>query len=120
MTGSAKFINLSTQDIQYNEQGSYQLKDKDQSYYQKRIFSLTAETLLILKSDKTPLHAFKLSDTTQFPFKMCHTHFCSHDSYSLEMIFHTSTRFSTHYQVEGPSKDYTIHTDFKREEKNGQ
>lgn len=109
--GTAHFENHANQ-IMYTEEGRYNAGK--QACYQKRVFVIDESNLYIYKNDLSILHEFPLVKRLEFPVTLTHTHLCKNDQYHLEMMIHSCHKFSTFYRIQGPAKDYTIHTTFKR------
>jgi len=117
LEGTACFQQNKTNQILYREQGSYTLGEIEQTCYQKQTFIVTKSNLSIYKNDLSLLHEFTLDTLLEFPIKLTHTHLCKNDRYVLEMVIHSFNTFSTSYRIQGPSKNYKIHTIFKRIQK---
>jgi Family of unknown function (DUF6314) len=114
MKGTLFFVANAGGNIIYREAGLYGLEDKLQSFYQTRIYNLGETSLRIFKEDHSLLHLFILSERPVLPLKLTHTHECVNDQYLVTMNFYSMNNFSTSYQIIGPSKNYTIHTDYER------
>ncbi len=114
LEGTACFEQSDTNRLLYHEQGYYRLGESEQSCYQKQIFIYDASNLYIYKNDLSLLHEFTLDTMLEFPVKLTHTHLCKNDRYALEMVIHSFNTFSMSYKVQGPSKQYKIHTIFNR------
>lgn len=114
LEGTAQFEQNQTNQIMYSEQGHYKLGEIEQICYQKRIFIIDKSNLYIHKNDFSLLHAFALTHILEFPLKLIHTHHCKNDRYSLEMVLHSFNNFSTSYRIQGPSKNQSIDTTFRR------
>lgn len=95
----------------YTEEGCY---NKDIFFQRKQFFEFSSTNLYIHKSDNSVLHHFPIDKNIEFPIVLRHTYHCEEDQYSLEMTIYSEDCFSTFYEINGPSKDYTIHTDFSR------
>ncbi len=113
-TGTATFENGLDNQILYLEEGRYRLEGLEQICYQKRIFVVDASGLTIYRQDNSLLHEFRVDNMQTFPIQLTHTHHCKDDQYSLTLDIHSNNSFSMAYVVNGPSKDYRIHTDFTR------
>ena len=113
-TGTATFEKGPSNQILYREEGDYQLGSVKRSCYQKRIFVVDALGLSIYKNDNSLLHEFRVDNLPAFPIKLNHVHHCKEDRYSLTLDLHSNDSFSTSYVIEGPSKNYKIHTVFTR------
>lgn len=109
--GVANFIINSHNQIVYNEKGSC---NKGITFQQKQFFQFGSSNLYIYKSDNSLLHQFSIDKNVEFPIVLNHTHHCGEDQYSLEMTIYSEDSFSTLYKINGPLKDYTIHTSFSR------
>ncbi len=114
LNGTANFETGDGKTILYKENGQYRIAGKPQSFYQNRIFMLGDDCLLIFKEDHSPLHEFALSDQPTLPQKLTHMHQCANDQYFVTMTFCSLKNFSTFYQIIGPHKNYSIHTDYER------
>jgi len=117
LDGTACFEQNQANQILYREQGSYTLGEIEQTCYQKQTFIVTKSNLYIYKNALQLLHEFTLGTMPGFPVKLTHTHLCKNDRYALEMVIHSFNNFSTSYRVQGPSKNYNIHTIFRRIQK---
>lgn len=117
VNGTAFFEQSQANQTLYHEQGSYTSGKIEQTCYQKQIFIMTKSNLYIYKNDLSLLHEFALDTLLEFPIKLPHTHLCKNDRYALEMVIHSFNTFSTSYRVQGPSKNYKIHTTFRRIQK---
>ena len=115
--GTACFKQSRDNQILYREQGLYTLGETEQPCYQQQTFVVTKSTLCIYKNDLSLLHEFALDTLLEFPIKLTHTHLCKNDRYALELVIHSFNTFSTSYRVQGPSKNYKIHTTFRRIQK---
>ncbi len=115
--GTVCFEQNQANQILYHEQGSYTLGEIEQTCYQQQIFVMTKSNLYIYKNDLSLLHEFSLDTLLEFPIKLTHTHLCKNDRYALEMAIHSFNTFSTSYRVQEPSKNYKIHTTFRRIQK---
>lgn len=112
--GTATFEKGLSNQILYREEGDYSLENVEQKCYQKRIFVVDASSLSIYKNDNSLLHEFRVDNMEVLPIKLNHIHYCKEDRYSLILDLHSNDSFSTSYVIEGPSKNYTIHTEFMR------
>lgn len=112
--GTATFEKGPSGQILYREEGGYSLGNVEQKCYQKRIFIVDASGLSIYKNDNSLLHEFRVDNMQVFPIKLHHIHHCKKDRYSLMLDILSNDSFSTSYVIEGPSKNYTIHTVFTR------
>jgi hypothetical protein len=113
-TGTATFEKGPSNQILYREEGDYSLGNIEQRCYQKRIFVVDASGLSIYRNDNSLLHEFRVDNMPVFPIKLNHIHHCKDDFYSLTLDLLSNDSFSTSYVIEGPSKNYTIHTAFMR------
>lgn len=95
----------------YTEKGRY---NKTVLFQQKLIFRFCSSNLRIYKSDYSLLHQFFIDESLVTPVNICHTHHCVRDQYFLNMTIYSEDSFSTSYRINGPFKNYTIHTDFSR------
>jgi hypothetical protein len=114
--GLAHFKKTQDSECLYHEKGKYCLEQgKTLNSNQQRFFIWNEVSLIIQKKDRSILHQLIISDNAHivdeiFPLSLHNTHLCKKDHYKLHLCISSPRDFSTHYIVQGPSKNYTIDT----------
>lgn len=109
--GVANFLIGNNNQRVYVEKGLY---NKAVFFQQKLIFKFCSLNLSIYKNDNSLLHRFSIDEGLVIPINLSHTHYCLEDQYFLKVTIYSEDGFSTFYRINGPSKNYTIHTECSR------
>lgn len=116
--GVAKFKKIRASESAYHEKSVYCLDNQQQISVQQRFFLWDDAYLTIQKNDHSVLHQLAIPAILSFsalPVSLYHTHVCQKDCYALTLRIESLAVFSTHYVIQGPAKDYSIDTVFRRE-----
>lgn len=101
--------------LAYREEGVFtSLNNLVNNVYKNYIYRYQDKKISVFFEDDKPFHTLEFSGT-DFPLRAQANHLCKCDSYTAVYTFYSEHRFSLHYSVKGPQKDYTIETIFTKQ-----
>jgi hypothetical protein len=106
MLGTATLKKITNHKIECFEEGFYYLNNEKRDFYKKMFFVTQKSCFKILKSNGEILHTIK-------KHKPEHTHICNNDHYTIKITMNNSS-FETFYKIEGPQKNMTISTIYRK------
>lgn len=118
--GQARFELITENELHYHENGTLILSDGKQfPASQSYIYRLDENTLHVYFAE-APVRVFHKIDLGTNPSGILEgsgLHICGEDCYQIRYLFFGSESFEIQYEIQGPSKDYTIVCSYSRDSK---